>query len=453
MLRLRLDEVLVKEQVEGHVISQIRDGSRTSLVLRFGDGPKARFKSFSFDRRLPSFRGRIVRIDLGRWVTDLGPSPYCIRIHDEIARLLSCGIDPRPLLAPPKRLLCIRTTGPSGWMDFKVKVPATCKISAMEVDMTDPRAFASAVRQVLDGADPDTDALVVLRGGGDNVNALDHVDVAMALFDAARTLPTILAVGHSTDRLRIERVLHADLVMDVPADAGRLVADLCKAAQNDERVPASSSPPPGMSSPEERLPATSAEFVELVEPTGIARSLATSVQLAKVVQPVVESRAFVRVAPSRSVPSRLWVALAKWKTALALLGALQLLAVGVMVVRVISAGNPSRAASAPYTAPTSIPANPLSRAAAPDPNSTPLKPVPESGSSKRSPAKPAAAPRIARRASLREAKQSTFMRGLPEVTDMPAETSHASRSVNGRTIIQAPPPDVTIRESPLLRRR
>lgn len=98
----------------------------------------------------------------------------------------------------------------------------TCEV--VPVKMTNPESVAQAFR-ALQAKVGQVDCIVLARGGGEGIQALEHDVVLAALSE--RVIPVMTAIGHASDSTLADEL--ADLTFPVPGALGRWLRDQLEA--------------------------------------------------------------------------------------------------------------------------------------------------------------------------------------------------------------------------------
>lgn len=163
---------------------------------------------------------------------------------DRIVRNVNGTSSPQPLPASPR---CAWIVGGRGeaWGDIAALLSGVVTRERVDVRISSTTDVARVLRETArrEDLDPARDVVVLARGGGTDVIALDSTEVAYALGEVSRRVATMLAVGHARDGLRIGAMLHSDLVCTTPTDAARLLASAARLPQVLPTAIDSSSPP------------------------------------------------------------------------------------------------------------------------------------------------------------------------------------------------------------------
>lgn len=101
------------------------------------------------------------------------------------------------------------------------------RMDELRVPLTDPGAVAERLKEAEGGS---YDAIALVRGGGSNLELLDHPDL-FAAFNAC-SKPLLVALGHAQDRLWLESL--ADLALPTPTALGHFLKEVVEERKREE---------------------------------------------------------------------------------------------------------------------------------------------------------------------------------------------------------------------------
>ena len=116
----------------------------------------------------------------------------------------------------PRRLAVITSLTAAGYQDFRrhlLEAPEgyAFRLDLYEALMQGEQAPASIIAALLEAADKDYDALLILRGGGSELDLACFDDFQLAVAVATCPVPVITAIGHDKDLHIADLVAHASV--------------------------------------------------------------------------------------------------------------------------------------------------------------------------------------------------------------------------------------------------
>lgn len=121
------------------------------------------------------------------------------------------------------RLVLVTNQGGEADRDIRTQLSGYEDLLTFEVlpvKMTNPESVAQAFR-TLQGRVGQVDCVVVARGGGEGIQALEHESVLSAVSE--RVIPVMTAIGHASHATLLDEL--ADLTFPVPGALGRWLRD------------------------------------------------------------------------------------------------------------------------------------------------------------------------------------------------------------------------------------
>lgn len=149
--------------------------------------------------------------------------------RDELRKKFIAAINAKKLvvadifLKEMPKVILVTNQGGEADRDIQSQLVGYRDLLAWEIQsvrMTEPQSVSTTLKDVL-GKVGQVDLVVLARGGGEGIAALDHEQVLQAA--SARAVPLVTAIGHANDHTILDDI--ADFSLAVPSMVGKWLAE------------------------------------------------------------------------------------------------------------------------------------------------------------------------------------------------------------------------------------